>query len=211
MKMILGFTSILMIASLSYSAIPKASDESYASQIKMAKNSILPMSTRWQSLIKAAELAGPQQISEITEFAKSNDWFMRNAAMVALEKINTGYAIDQAKELVQDKALVVRSAAVEMLAKKNTLEIKRIFAEELAKPYNFSGKQSLWIRPQIMKVLAANASSDDRQFIAKHLFDSDKKVAALSANALERISSIHFDEKNKIQSWQDYVKKNRWL
>jgi hypothetical protein len=97
------------------------------------------------------------------------------------------------------------------LSKKNTLEIKRIFADELAKPYNFSGRQSLWIRPQIMKAIALGATGDDRQFISRYLFDTDKKVAAISAFALERISSIRFDEKNKVQLWQDYVTKNRWL
>lgn len=211
MKAFLSLILMTSFATISFAAIPKSDDKNFGNQIKLAQNTSLPMSTRWQSLIKAAEQAGPQQISEIAAFAKSNDWFMRNAALVALEKINSGYAIDQAKILVQDKALVVRSAAVEMLAKKNTLEIKRIFAEELAKPYNFSGRQSLWIRPQIMKVIAAGASSEDRHFMAKYLFDSDKKVAALSAAALEKISSIRFDEKNKIESWQSYVKKNRWL
>lgn len=211
MKAFLSLILTTSMALVSFAAIPKAEDKNYSSQIKIAQNPSLPMSTRWQSLIKAAEQAGPAQISEIAAFAKSNDWFMRNAALVALEKINSGYAMDQAKLLVQDKALVVRSAAVDMLSKRNTLEVKRIFAEELSKPYNFSGRQSLWIRPQIMKVIAAGASSEDRQFMAKHLFDSDKKVAALSAAALEKISSIRFEDKNKVQSWQNYVKKNRWL
>lgn len=211
MKAVLSFILVTSVTGVLLAAIPKSDDKNYASQIKSAQNVSLPMSARWQSLLKAAELAGPQQIPEITAFAKSNDWFMRNAALVALEKINTSYAIDQAKILVQDKALVVRSAAVEMLAKKNTLEIKRLFAEELSKPYNFSGRQSLWIRPQIMKVIAAGVSTDDRQFMAKHLFDSDKKVATLSALALEKISTIRFEDKNKVQSWQNYVKKNRWL
>jgi len=210
MKFILSAALATAFVCSSYAAIPKSDDKNYSQQIQMARNPALPMSTRWQSLIKAAEQANAQQISEISDFANSNDWFMRNAALVALEKINTSYAIDQAKVLVQDKALVVRSAAVDMLAKRNSLEIRRIFAAELSKAYNFSGQQSLWIRPQIMKALAQNVSGDDRQFMAKHLFDNDKKVAAISALALEKLSSIRFD-KNKVQTWQEYVKKNRWL
>ncbi|MFZ3230642.1 MAG: HEAT repeat domain-containing protein [Pseudobdellovibrio sp.] len=211
MKVILSFILIQLFTNFSTAAIPKADDKSYATQIKMAQNLSLPMSTRWQALIKAAEQAGTGQVAEIATFAKNNDWFMRNAALVALEKINSNYAIDEAKILVQDKALVVRSAAVEMLAKKNTLEIKRIFAAELAKPYNFSGKQSLWIRPQIMKAIANSAIADDRQFIARYLFDPDKKVAAISATALEKLSSVRFDDKNKVEQWQAYVKAKNWL
>lgn len=211
MKTILSLILTTLIISTSWAAIPKVDDKNYGAQLKIAQNTTLPMSARWQALIKAAELSTAQQIPEITAFAKSDDWFMRNAALVALEKINQSYAIDEAKVLVQDKALVVRSAAVDMLAKKNTIEIRQIFATELAKPYNFSGKQSLWIRPQIMKIMAKTASSYDRQIMAKYLFDSDKKVAALSAAGLERISSIRFDKKNKIQAWQQFVKKNNWL
>lgn len=209
MNALLSFILTVSFYCVTHAAIPDANN--FSGQIKMAQATSLPMSTRWQSLIRAAELAGPEQIAQISAFAKSTDWYMRNAALVALEKIDTSYAIDQAKILVQDKALVVRSAAVEMLAKKNTLEIRRIFADELNKGYNYSGKQSLWIRPQMMKVIAKFVSQDDRQFLAKYLFDSDKKVAAISATALEKISSIRFDDKNKVQAWQDYVKKNRWL
>lgn len=213
MKSKVCFVLGLLISNLSYAAIPKVEDKNYSVQIKTAQDASLPMSTRWQALVKAAEQAGPNQIAEISKFSQSNDWFMRNAALVALEKINPSFASDQAKELIKDKALVVRSAAVEVLAKRNTLEVKRLLAEELDKSYNFSGKQSLWIRPQIMKALAKTATADDRQFVARYLFDQDKKVAALSAAALEKISSVRFegDDKEKVQQWQKFVKNKNWL
>ena len=169
------------------------------------------MTERWQSLVKAGAMAQPDQIPLVIGFTKSSEWFMRNAALVSLETVNLDYATEQAKVLIKDKALVVRSAAVTILSKKNTLEIKQLFATELARPYNFSGSQSLWIRPQIMKQIVKLVNEDDRQFMARYLFDADKKVAALSAQALEKISGMQFDSKNQIQQWQIYVKKNGWL
>ena len=192
-------------------AIPRLEQKDFNTLIKDANNNAMPMTQRWQALVKAGEVANPDQVVKIQEFVKSSDWFMRNASIVSLETININYALDQAKMLIHDKALVVRSAAVNILSKKNSLDIKRLLAAELDKKYNFSGKQSLWIRPQIMKQMAYTASTQDRQFLARYLFDSDKKVAALSAEGLEKISSIEFSGPKRVEQWQNFVKKNGWL
>ena len=212
MKKLMPFVLVMMLGALATAAIPKLEQKDFSALIKAAHNTSLTQTERWQSLVQAGAIAELDQIDQVIEFSKSSEWFMRNAALVTLEKIKGGDdAIEQAKILIKDKALVVRSAAVSTLSKKNTLEIKQLFAAELAKPYNFSGRQSLWIRPQLMQKIAQLASEDDRQFMARYLFDSDQKVAALSVEALEKISSVHFEPKNSIQLWQQYVKKSNWL
>lgn len=210
MKRVTFFSALILSLSL-HAAIPQLAEKDFKSLVKVAANSALPMTERWQALIKAGEIAKPNEIKQIQNFSKSSDWYMRNASLVSLESVNTGYAIDQAKVLVSDKALVVRSAAVAILTKKNSLEVRRILALELAKAYNFSGKQSLWIRPQIMQQMARTATNQDRQFMAQYLFDSDKKVAQLSVQALEKISSIQFTGPKQLELWQQHVKKNNWL
>ncbi len=201
----------LFISVSTLASIPKLEQKDFASLLKTANNTARPMTERWQSLIKAGEIAEPEQIIKIQEFSKSSDWFMRNASLVALETIHADYGIEQAKILIQDKALVVRSAAVKTLTKKNSLDVRRILAGEMSKPYNYSGQQSLWIRSQIMQQLAKTATSQDRQFLARHLFDTDKKVVQLSASALEKISSVQFMGDQRIQQWQKFVKENKWL
>ncbi|OFZ31315.1 MAG: hypothetical protein A2622_01625 [Bdellovibrionales bacterium RIFCSPHIGHO2_01_FULL_40_29] len=208
-SVILGL--FLLISTSLFAAIPRMEQKDFESLIKSARNASLPMTERWQALIRAGEIAKVSQLDEIKKFADSSEWYMRNASLVSLESNHSVEALEQAKKLVQDKALVVRSAAVSVLVKKNTLEVRRLLANELAKPYNFSGKQSLWIRPQIMKQIAKMAMSGDRQFLAQHLFDSDKKVAGYSAEALEKMSLIQFSGPKKIEQWQNYVKENGWL
>ena len=121
------------------------------------------------------------------------------------------HAIDEAQILLKDKALVVRSAAVDVLASRYNIENRNILADELSKPYNFSRKQSLWIRSKIFNIIAAKASVDDRSFLTRYLFDSDDKIVRQAAVSLERITDVHLDEKNKISAWRDYVKKSGWL
>ncbi len=192
-------------------AIPNSEKKDFDALIKSASDTTLSMTERWQSLIKAGEVAQLEQIPTISKFSKNSDWYMRNAALISLELASFDQALDQAKLLISDKALVVRSAAVETLSKKNTLEIKQLFASELAKTYNYSGTQSLWIRAQLMKQIAKTADSDDRQFLARYLFDSDKQVALISMQTLEKITDLHFSDKNPILQWQEHVKKNNWL
>ena len=211
MKNIIVFFSSLTFSMALLASVQKFEEKSFADLIKAAKNESLTMNERWQSLVKAAENASPGKIEIIKKFSTSNEWFMRNAALVSLEKVGLEEAISEAKILIHDKALVVRSAAVTTLSKKRTLEIKRLFANELTKAYNFSGRQSLWIRSQMMQQIAKLATSEDRQFLARYLFDSDKKVAAISASALEKITDIRFETGKQVQQWQSYVKEKKWL
>lgn len=212
MKSLMTFALVTCLSAIVQAAIPQLKQKDFTSLVKAAQNTSLTLTERWQSLVQAGAIAEPDQIEKIVQFSKSPEWFMRNAALVSLEGVYGGDdAIEQAKILIKDKALVVRSAAVNTLSKKNTLEVKQLFAVELTKPYNFSGRQSLWIRSQMMEKITQLVTEDDRQFMARYLFDSDQKVAELSVEALEKISTIHFEGKNSVQLWQAYVKKSNWL
>lgn len=210
MKTITIFGSLLFSV-LVQAAIPQLVQKDFVGLLKTANDPSKSMTERWQSLVKAGEIATADQIAKIQDYSKSSEWFMRNASLVALDSVNTDYGIEQAKRLIQDKALVVRSAAVTTLVKKNSLEIRRMLAAELMKSYNFSGQQSLWIRPQIMEHLANTATAGDRQFMARYLFDKDKKVVSQSILALEKITSVQFSGSKQTEEWQKFVKQNNWL
>lgn len=211
MKNVKSFIFVSLVSFQLWAAIPQHGGVDFSSQIKIAQDGKSPMSARWKALIEAAEMANYSQIEEIKAFAKSKDWYMRNAALVALEKINVNHAMDEAQVLLKDKALVVRSAAVDILAKRFTRENRNLMAIELSKPYNFSGKQSLWIRPKIFNLIASKAAIEDRGFYAKYLFDSDEKIAQTAASTLEKITDVSFQGKNRVNDWRQYAKKSNWL
>jgi hypothetical protein len=186
----------------------------FADYIKTAANSTLGMSQRWGALLKAADLARREQIAEIQKFSQANEWYMRNASLVALQKADLKSALTTAKVLVQDKALVVRSAAVDVLANNLDSKTKNLLKGELNKAYNFNRKSSLWIREQIVEKLAAVARIEDRDFFVKNLNDSDKKVALISAQALEKITGRPVNPTEQTQylkKWKALAEANRWL
>lgn len=183
----------------------------FQTYINSAGNKQLNMNERWSSLVKAAELATAGQLGQIKEFSDHSEWFMRNAALVALKKINQQEARQEARKLIKDKALVVRSAAVDILAQDLVAsDDRRLLMEELNQDYNFNKKSSLWIRQQILEKLSETATTSDRQFFAKTLFDMDKNIAELSARTLSKIDGQSSEAKS-LQQWQKLAKERNWL
>lgn len=194
-----------------WSYVQNENEQNFSSQIARAKNQALPMAQRWDALIKSAEAADGKQIQQVLAFAKSKDWYMRNALLVALDKMGTDLVYDKAKALVSDKALVVRSAAVDILTRLESQEVRDLLAKELNRNYNFVGKKSLWIRAQIMKNLVKKPYQSEREYFSKLLFDNDPEISLMSMQALEKISQVHFDGENALSSWKKFVKDQKWF
>jgi hypothetical protein len=212
-KKFLVMTILFFSGLCAFSAVPENETTSFEAQYKLAKNTSLPMSSRWKALLLASENATTQQIPQILEFSKDKDWFMRNATLVALEKMGTDIVYDKAKEMISDKALVVRSASAEILIKLNSVDVRRIFSEELSKKYNFNGSNSLWIRPQMMKFLVEAPTADERGFFVKYLFEKDQQMALFSVEALQKLTSVRFQGKTQtevIAQWKSYAQQKKW-
>lgn len=212
MKFIVSF---LLVSTTSFAAIQSnnSTKDSFSIFYNRAQDSSVVMAERWGALLRAAELAQGEQLFKVAEFAKNKDWYMRNASLVALGKIKNDMVYDQAKKLINDKSLIVRSAAADILEQLNTSDVRKVFSEELNKAYNFNKGTSLWIRPQMMKYLSKKPNQMDKDFFVKHLYDKDLKVAALSTEALEKITQVRFSGQNSdeiVKQWRDYARSQRW-
>ncbi len=207
------FLTVLLLSMSVFSALPENETTSFDAQYKLAKNINLPMSSRWKALLQASEIAEGDQLAKVMAFSKDKDWFMRNALLVALDKMGTDIVYDRAKELLTDKSLVVRSAAADILIRLNNTDVRRIFSEELSKKYNFNGSASLWIRPQMLKHLVENPSAEERGFFVQILHEKDQQMAAISTQALEKLTGIRFSGKTKteiISQWKSYAQQKKW-
>lgn len=188
-----------------------ANAESFLSYIRMASDENLGMNKRWSSLISAASLSDSKNIDQIRSFTSNKQWYMRNASLIALFKADPSIAVIEAKKLLKDKALVVRSAAVEVVSKNLTSEHKKVLEEEFMKNYNFHKNSSLWIRKQIIEKLSSTAGRQDRDFFAKNLFDTDKDVSLISAKTLEKITGLSVEAPDVVEKWKALVKEKNWL
>lgn len=217
MKLLSILLGLTCLSQISWSAIETKIETKIETNINQrfqtyhmrALNHKYPMEQRWQAVFAAAQVANKNDLVKIKHYTLQPEWFMRNAALLALDKVDQVMAEDAAKKLLSDKALVVRSAAVDVLSGSALVKNRNLLAQELDKPYNFNKKVSLWIRPQIMEKLAAVATPQQKKFFANYLFDQDPQVVQYSMNALEHITGITYPGTQRLSSWRSYAKSKR--
>jgi HEAT repeat protein len=146
------------------------------------------MQVRWKALTLGSLLKGVKSKTDLEKALKDDLWFMRNAALLAYERIFPFEVVRVASTLIKDKALVVRSAAVRTLSGRLNAEARETLWEELDKSYNFRNKQSLWIRGEILRALSRSPDSRELPIFAKTLRDKDSRLHFYSILALEKIS-----------------------
>lgn len=186
-------------------------DSVYRKLIDISETDTYPMDVRWKALTAAAVHQREKSADDLLKASESKDWFMRNASLVALQEYAPKKARAAARRLVMDPALVVRSAAVRVLAKDDSSEASEILWKELAEGYNRRGKQSLWIRGEIARALAAKAAPNELNRIAQLLNDEDAGVQAAAVQGLERLTGKRLGEgiaaDQRVGLWKNYFAK----
>lgn len=152
-------------------------------------NPRLTMNERWQSMMSFVTAKGSDATEVLLKKSKDKIWYMRNAALVALDEINSPHAITVAKKFLSDESLVVRSAAVNVLQKHLTQDVRQLFWNELQQKRNFLKNQSLWIRSQIMEILSSHPLNSELKKFKEFRNDSDDKVSTAAKRAMDLISA----------------------
>lgn len=173
-----------------YLVADKKSEELYPILIDFSKSEKKSMPTRWKALTLAAHLKGEGSLPDIEQALKAPEWFMRNAALIALQSFDPAKAKLRARILLKDKALVVRSAAVDVIGIELDAAARDLFWEEFDATYNFRQKQGLWVRRQILEKLAVNPGKKEISLFAKALKDKDSKLHPTAVVALERLTQL---------------------
>lgn len=167
---------LVLIASFSFA-------ETYKDLKSKAFSNENDMHVRWKSLIKMAETKKKASVPDLKKALKSDTWYMRNAALLALDSINPDLAFEAAKKQLDDPALVVRSAAVDVLAKNKSRaqEVRKYLWDELKDDQNKFKNRSLWIREQIAKILAESPQGSEREKFLAMANEPELRVHAEAA------------------------------
>ncbi|MEZ0393296.1 MAG: HEAT repeat domain-containing protein [Pseudobdellovibrionaceae bacterium] len=168
--------------------------ELFPQLVQISKAKEQSMATRWKALTLAALVGKEKALPELDAALKSPEWFMRNAALISLRSYHPQKAKLAAQEALKDKALVVRSAAVEVLGEGLDRKTRDLFWEEYNAGYNFRKKQGLWIRSQILGHLAEKPESNERLLFFKALQDGDHRLHASAIGALEKLTQQSFGQ-----------------
>lgn len=196
-------------------ALLATTEDMYKEFITVAFAEDQSMRLRWRALMMAAEGRREKSTPDLLKAAVHKQWFMRNAALVALAEVNESEAQKLAKKLVKDKALVVRSAAVDVLQKSARPEVRDLLWEEMNQKYNFRNQESLWIRSQIVEVMAQKPANHELRLFNKFLNDKDARVQAASVGGMEKLTGVKLGDaktsrEKMVLLWQDYARKEKF-
>lgn len=172
-----------------YEAFAKMPDSAYDILLQLSGSSEQAMDVRWRALTSAAMLRRESSIPDLMKAVKSEDWFMRNAALVSLAEFSPKQALVTARDLVKDPALVVRSAAVDVLAKYGAETERDLLWSELAQGYNRRGGQSLWIRSQIVKALSEKPRPTEAKKFTALLANADESIRVAASTGLDQLGA----------------------
>lgn len=123
---------------------------------------------------------------------ESTDWLLRVGGLKFLANMDEQTTIEKARELIlKDKALVVRSAAVDVLVELGSVQrAKAALWEALEDTKNFHKGQSLWIRQNIANALKSFSHKVENKQWIKYLDDNDVMVQKAAVEALEKNNDI---------------------
>jgi hypothetical protein len=182
--------------------------------VAFAEEHSIPM--RWKALTLAAQINPGGSKADLERALRGKEWFMKNAALTAIQGTRPELLQEVALRLIKDKALVVRSAAVSAIAVKPSQKIRDLLWNELNADYNFRKGQSLWVRGQIVEKLAHHPQKHEYQAFGIALRSNDETLHVPAMIALEKISKTHFGSakstiKEKRKLWLQHIRQYPYL
>lgn len=207
---------ILSLPSENRAQVTAKNQDFYRDYVTLAFSENQSMRLRWRALMMAAETRGDKATPDLLRASVHKQWFMRNASLIALAEFNQGEAHIVAKKLLKDKALVVRSAAVDVLQKNPRPEVRELLWQELAQKYNYRNSESLWIRGQIVDALAQKPADFEMKNFSKLIGDKDARVQFAAMQGMEKLTGVKLGEakmprEKLVLLWQDYIRKENKL
>jgi HEAT repeat protein len=158
---------------------------------KTAFSETAEMKERWHSVVAISKSKHPQREKDLLRGLKDSTWYMRNVSLLALHSINPDRGRDEALKLLEDPSLVVRSAAVEVLASsaETHLHVRTKLWSQLRNKKNRSQGSSLWIRSQLMQVLSKKPLLSERSQFLAFTEDSDSEVRNLARTSVSKLNN----------------------
>jgi len=188
-------------------AIKLRGDESLENLIQIATKDQFSLSLRWKAVTAIGRVFPLRSKKILYGMTSSKEWYLRNAALIALQAAYAPLALKAALRLVRDKALVVRTAAVKIIEDLGSRRQARVLWGEINSPKNFRKGKSLWIRSHIMRAIAKTAGAGDELKLSQFIQDKDPQVQLWALYGLEKASGTK--AQNKGLSFKQ--RKQKWI
>ncbi|MBK7892320.1 MAG: HEAT repeat domain-containing protein [Bdellovibrionales bacterium] len=144
--------------------------------------------TRWRATMAIGRLGGRLSLPELERAKAAEVWELRSASLLAVARFDRETAAKWARELLKDKALLVRLSAVQTIQNLDDRTAIPYLWAQLESQHNFKRGQSLFIRRRIVEALSRlEGKGAESKFVAL-LEDKDGSLYEPSIQALERIT-----------------------
>ena len=165
------------------------------------------LENRWRAVVTMGRMDPVHFRESLNQALQSRDWFMRNAALIALQTDERQRAVSWSARLLADKALVVRTQAVRNLVLLEAKETEPLLWKAIASPVNFSGEQSLWIRESIAEALARFAVKGRNKAFEGLLLDRDERLHKWAIAGLEASTGLKMSGDDEPVE----IRRQKWL
>lgn len=191
-------------------------DGGYRNLVTLMFDRQAPMQVRWKATTAAGRIGGQSSRADLERALKSDEWFMRNAALVAMMQLDRPTGLSWARRLISDRALVVRAAAVDAISQARDVSSAPLLWEKLYAKENYKGRQSLFIRRRIVETLAQMEKSGRESKFVALLGDRDESLHAPAIAALERMTNKTMGQPNepvkfRKAKWEKWWRDSRTL
>jgi hypothetical protein len=163
----------------------KVGDKVYPFLVRTAFDKNESLLERWRAVTTMGRFDPLRFRPELDKALISPEWFMRNAALIALQTDERARAVAWSIRALEDEALVVRTQAVRNLIELNAREAEPLLWHQVSAKRNFRGKESLWIRTHIAEALARFTGPGRTRHFQKLLQDSDERLHKWAIMGLE--------------------------
>jgi HEAT repeat protein len=146
------------------------------------------LQVRWRSITALSKLFPDEAKADLERALNSSLWFMRNAALLGSVYMDKSVALKWAEQALSDRALVVRTAAVQVIEKLGVGILRARLWEELYKPHNFRLGQGLWVRKYIVRTLAKDPQKKEWPRFLRLLKEDEKPLYPFAIQALHKVT-----------------------
>jgi hypothetical protein len=185
----------------------KMSATGYKFLSRTAFDSSQNLQTRWRAVTTMGHVDIAYFHKDIERALKSSDWFLRNAALIAILHDERTRAVHMSAQLVSDPALVVRTQAVHNLLQLNASESAGLLWQQIFARQNFRGHESLWVRVHMAEALAHFATPGSAKGFQRLLQDSDERLHKWAILGLENATGFKVGDRSQPLE----IRRQEWL
>lgn len=162
---------------------------------------------RWRALTTMGRVDARYFQADLEKAVQSHEWFIRNAALIALLNAPREVALRWSMSLLQDPSLMVRTQAVRNLVGLDAREAEPLLWKTLWDAKNFRRRESLWIRAHVAEALARMARPGQARVFQRLLMDPDVRLHPWAVLGLEKSTGIKLgSSKEPIE-----IRRAKWL